>query len=102
MSAHLTVYEMAIAAEQAIRMREASHARCLAHADAAPAVRVDALLHRLGTALRPVRGSMLGIGRWTGSGAGASSGKQAAGSPAVRRQTEVGSWRRGNAAPYQV
>jgi uncharacterized metal-binding protein len=57
MSAHLTVYAMAIEAERPVRMREADQANRIALADASSEHCVDALLRRLGSAIRQTRSS---------------------------------------------
>jgi hypothetical protein len=52
MSAHLTVYSMAIAAERPLRLRAANQARLAAQADAASGRGTDTLPRRIGSALR--------------------------------------------------
>ena len=52
MSAHLTVYSMAIEAERPLRLRAADQARLAAQAEAALGRGSDPLLRRLGSALR--------------------------------------------------
>ena len=57
MSAHLTVYAMAIEAERPLRMREAEQASRFALAEASSGQRSDRLLGRLGMAIRRSRAS---------------------------------------------
>jgi hypothetical protein len=52
MSAHLTVYTMAVAAERPVRMWEAEQASRIALAEASSGRGTDPLLRRLGSALR--------------------------------------------------
>jgi hypothetical protein len=52
MSAHLTVYTMAMAAERPLRMRAAEHAYLAAHAETVSGPPVGRLLRHLDTALR--------------------------------------------------
>jgi hypothetical protein len=70
MSAHLTVYEMAIAAERPLRLRAADQAYLAAQADTASGQRFDRLLRHLGSALlkRHFRGSGVAAERQTGIG----------------------------------
>ena len=70
MSAHLTVYTMAIEAERPLRLREADQERLAAQADAALGRSTDTLLRRLGQALRRSWWSGLTVDGWAGSGPG--------------------------------
>ena len=70
MSAHLTVYSMAIAAEQPLRLRAAEQERLAAQVDAASGHRSGRLLRHLGSVLRLSLGSGISAQRWTGTGAG--------------------------------
>ena len=70
MSAHLTVYTMAIAAERPLRLQAADQARLAAQADAASERGSDRLLRRIGSALRRSWGSGVTADRWAGSGPG--------------------------------
>jgi hypothetical protein len=79
MSAHLTVYSMAIAAERPLRVRAADQARLAAQADAASGRGTDTLLHRIGSAFRHSRWSGVTAERWAGSGPG---GWRVSGQPA--------------------
>jgi len=79
MSANLTVYAMAFEAERPLRMREADQANRIALADASSGHRVDALLCRVGSAIRQTRGSGETPKRWTGIGNRASTVGQLAG-----------------------
>jgi hypothetical protein len=67
MSAHLTVYSMAIAAERPLRLRAADQARLAAQAEATSRRSTDRLLRRLGGALRCSWGSGVTAERWAGS-----------------------------------
>jgi hypothetical protein len=77
MSAHLTVYSMAIAAERPLRLQAADQARLAAQAEAAAGRRTVSLLLRLGRALRR--------SWWTGVPAGRAVSTRGAGSIAVRQ-----------------
>ena len=79
MSAHLTVYAMAIAAERPLHLRAADQARRAAQADAASVRGSDRLLRRLGSALRRSWGSGVTADGWAG---GASGGWRVMGQPA--------------------
>ena len=68
MSAHLTVYAMAIDMERPVRMREADHASRIALADASAEPRSGRLLRRLGTAIRQFRRPELTAEHWAGIG----------------------------------
>lgn len=70
MSAHLTVYSMAIAAERPLRLRAADQARLAAEADAASGRGTDRLLRRIASALRRSWWSGVTANRWAGSGSG--------------------------------
>ena len=70
MSAHLTVYTMAIEAERPLRMREADQERLAAQADAGLGQRCDTLLRRLGQALRRSWCNRITITRPASSGPG--------------------------------
>ena len=70
MSAHLTVYSMAIAAERPLRLQAANQARLAAQAEAALGRGTDPLLRRLGSALRRSWQSGVTADRWAGSGPG--------------------------------
>jgi len=70
MSAHLTVYAMAIAAERPLRLQAADQARLAAHAEASVGRSTDPLLRRIGSALRRSWGSGVTAERWAGSGPG--------------------------------
>ena len=70
MSAHLTVYSMAIAAERPLRLQAADQARLAAQAEAALGRGTDRLLRRLGSALRESCRSGVTAERWTSSGPG--------------------------------
>ena len=61
MSAHLTVYTMAIAAERPLRMRAADQAYLAAQADTASGPRFDRLLRHLGSALVTRRFRQIGV-----------------------------------------
>jgi hypothetical protein len=69
MSAHLTVYTMAIEAERPLRLWEANQERLAAQADTARGQRIDTLRRRLGQALRPSWPRAAAHG-WAASGAG--------------------------------
>jgi hypothetical protein len=77
MSAHLTVYTMAIAAERPLRMRAADQARLAAQADAASGRGSHWLPRRISSALRR--------SWWTGVPAGRAVSTRGAGSIAVRQ-----------------
>src|SRR5215203_4518956 len=66
MSAHLTVYTMAIAAERPLRLQAADQARLAAQADAASERGTDPLLRRLGSALRRPCRQGVTVGRLIG------------------------------------
>jgi hypothetical protein len=68
MSAHLTVYAMAIAAERPLRLRAADQARLAAQAEASLGRGTDPLLRRLGSALRQSWWSGVTAERWASSG----------------------------------
>jgi hypothetical protein len=68
MSAHLTVYSMAIAAERPLRQRAADQARLAAQAEAASGRSSDSLPRRLGSALRQSWLSGVTAVRWADSG----------------------------------
>ncbi len=68
MSAHLTVYSMAIAAERPLRLRAAEQERLAAEAEAALGRGTDPLLRRLGSALRRSWWRGVSAARWAGSG----------------------------------
>ena len=70
MSAHLTVYSMAIAAERPLRLRAAEQERLAAQVDAASRRRAGQPLRHLGAVLR--RSLRCGIiaERWTITGSG--------------------------------
>ena len=70
MSAHLTVYSMAIAAERPLRLQAADRARLAAEAEAALGRGTDPLLRRLGSALRQSWWSGVTAERWASSGPG--------------------------------
>jgi hypothetical protein len=70
MSAHLTVYSMAIAAERPLRLQAADQARLAAQVEAASRRGSDPLLRRLGSALRQSWRSGATADRWTSSGPG--------------------------------
>jgi hypothetical protein len=70
MSAHLTVYSMAIAAERPLRLQAADQARLAAEAEAALERGTKALLSRLGSALRQSWWSEVTAERWTIAGSG--------------------------------
>ena len=80
MSAHLTVYEMAIAAERPLRLQAADQARLAAQADAGLGQRTGTLLRRLDVTLsRPLRQEIT-AGRWVETcGAGSTAVRQLAG-----------------------
>ncbi len=67
MSAHLTVYEMAIAAERPLHLRAADQARLATEAEAGSGPGRDRLLRRIGSALRRSWWSGISADRWTGS-----------------------------------
>jgi hypothetical protein len=69
MSAHLTVYSMAIAAERPLVLRAAEQERLAAHVDAASGRRPGRLLRHLGSALRLFLRSGNSAQRWTTTGA---------------------------------
>ena len=68
MSAHLTVYAMAIATERPLLLRAADQARLAAEADAASGRGSDRLPRRIGSALRRSWWSGIAADRWAGSG----------------------------------
>jgi hypothetical protein len=68
MSAHLTVYSMAIAAERPLQLRAAEQAHLAAQLDVASKRRVGRLLRHLGSALRRSQGSGIAAEQWTGTG----------------------------------
>jgi hypothetical protein len=70
MSAHLTVYEMAIAAERPLRLRAAEQASLAAQADTASGQRFDRLRRHLGSGLRRSWLSAVTTQRWTLAGVG--------------------------------
>jgi len=70
MSAHLTIYSMAIAAERPLRLRAADQARLAAQADTASGRGTGPLLRRLSSALRRSWRSEVTADRWAGSGPG--------------------------------
>jgi hypothetical protein len=70
MSAHLTVYSMAIAAEQPLRLRAAEQERLAAQVGAASGHRSGRLLRHLGTVLRRSLLSGITAERWTIAGSG--------------------------------
>jgi hypothetical protein len=67
MSAHLTVYSMAIAAERPLRLQAADQARLAAQAEAASGRGSSRLPRRIGSALRRSWGSGVTAERWAGS-----------------------------------
>ena len=79
MSAHLTVYSMAIAAELPLRLQAADQARLAAEAEAALERGAETLLHRIGSALRKSWRSGVTAERWASSGPG---GYRVSGQPA--------------------
>ena len=79
MSAHLTVHEMAIAAERPLHLRAADQAYLAAQLDAASGHRSGRLLRHLGSVLRLSRLSAVTTERWTGAGAGGRLAEQPAG-----------------------
>ena len=70
MSAHLTVYTMAIAEEHPHRMRAAEQAYLAAQADTASGQRVGRLLRHLGSAVQRFRRSDVTGRQWTGTSLG--------------------------------
>ena len=70
MSAHLTVYSMAIAAERPLRLQAADRARLAAEAEVALGRGTNPLLRRLGSALRRSWRSGVTANHWAGSGPG--------------------------------
>ena len=68
MSATLTVYSMAIAAERPLRLRAAEQERLAAQAEAATGHRSGRLLRHLGSALRLSLRSGNTVRRWTTTG----------------------------------
>jgi len=70
MSAHLTVYAMALEAEGPVRMREADHASRIALAVASAEPRSSRLLRWLGTTIRQYRRIDVTEVRWSGIGTG--------------------------------
>jgi hypothetical protein len=79
MSAHLTIYTMAIAAERPLRLQAADQARLAAEAEAALERGTKTLLSRLGSALRQSWWSGVTAERWVSSGPG---GYRVSGQPA--------------------
>jgi hypothetical protein len=79
MSAHLTVYSMAIAAERPLLLRAADQARHAADAEVALGRGTDRLPRRIGSALRRLWWSGVTADHWAGSGPG---GRRAIGQPA--------------------
>jgi hypothetical protein len=71
MSAHLTVYAMAIAAERPLHLRAVDQARLAAEADAALGRGTDTLLRRISSVLLRPWWSRIAAARWTGSGSDA-------------------------------
>ena len=70
MSAHLTVYSMAIAAERPLRLQAADQARLAGEAESAAEQGTKTLLRRLGSALRQPWWSRVTTERWASSGPG--------------------------------
>jgi hypothetical protein len=68
MSAHLTVYTMAIAAERPLRLQAADQVRLAAEAEAALERGTKTLLRRRGGALRQSWWSRVTAERWASSG----------------------------------
>jgi hypothetical protein len=79
MSAHLTVYSMAIAAERPLLLRAADQARLAAEAEPASVRDTETLLRRIDSALRRLWWSGVTANRWAGSGPG---GRRVIGQPA--------------------
>jgi hypothetical protein len=67
MSAHLTVYSMAIAAERPLRLRAAEEERLAAQLDVASKRRSSRLLRHLGSTFRRSQGSGIAAEQWTGT-----------------------------------
>ena len=70
MSAHLTVYAMALEAERPVRIREADQASRIALAEASAEPRSSRLLRWLGTTIRQYRRIDVTEVRWSGIGTG--------------------------------
>jgi hypothetical protein len=70
MSAHLTVYTMAIEAERPLRLREADQERLAAQADTGLGQRTNTLLRRLGGMLRRSWWSGVSAAGWSAIGSG--------------------------------
>ena len=79
MSAHLTVYEMAIAAEHPLLVSAADQAFLAAQADTAPKHRSGQLLRHLGSVLRRSLQRGISARQWTGTGVGQRLAEQPAG-----------------------
>ena len=67
MSANLTVYTMAIAAERPLRMRAAEQAYLVTQADTVSGQRCGRLLRHLGGAVKRFRGNDVAGQQWLGT-----------------------------------
>ena len=79
MSANLTVYSMAIAAEHPLLLRAAHQASLAAQADTAPEHRSGQLVRHLGSVLRRSLRSGISAQRWIATGVGQRLAEQPAG-----------------------